>query len=160
VPLEIVVIGRERAAAKLRASGLVIGDELHKAAVEASLWVEESAKMFVPVGHSARAGHSTGNLQRNISGVVHHPEPGRWIVGIRVGPAAPYGEPVEKGTGRYGPYKHPYFSRYRLPTGHEGVYLHPGMRPRPYIEPAFRVNERRIDRRFAEAGHRIAQRIS
>lgn len=160
MPLEIVVIGKNRVVGKLAASGAIIGDELHKAAVESSLWVEESAKLFVPVGKRASAGHSTGNLQRNISGVVHHPEPLRWVVGIRVGPAAPYGEPVERGTGRYGPYKHPYLARYRLPSGHEGVYLHPGMRPRPYIEPAFRTNERRIDARFREAGHVIAQRIS
>jgi hypothetical protein len=37
----------------------------------------------------------------------------------------------------------------------ETIYLHGGMRPRPYVRSALAVNQGKIEVRFPQVGHRV-----
>lgn len=158
----MVVIGDREVFLKLKSSGAVVNDEIHKAMLESTLWIEASAKLFVP--------KRTGALAKNIRGNVHR-YPQEWQGTIEVSENTPYGPWVEFGTGIFGKNRDPYVGRAignyptqrvppRPPPRVETTYLHPGMRPRPYVRPAIAVNQNKIEFRFQEVGHRVAARLS
>jgi hypothetical protein len=151
--VEVVVIGDEAVWHKLHSAPHVIKQEMYLASVESGLWIESSAHMFVP--------KRTGLLDKSIDSNVDIRATGnRMEVQIRVGETAPYGEPVEKGSGIYGPKHRPFIGHYVLPSGHEGYYLHPGMMGRRYIANAQDANRERVIERYRDMGHRISLRLS
>jgi hypothetical protein len=91
-------------------------------------------------------------------------------VALTVGENAPYGPWVEYGTGEFGKFHRPYqghavgnYPSQRVPPRTERVetlYAHPGMRPRPYIRTALEVRRSQIEKRYEQAGHRVAVRLS
>ncbi len=160
--VDMVVIGDREVFLKLKGSREVISEEIYKAMLESTLWLEASAKLFVP--------KRTGALAKAIKGNVHH-YPTEWQGTISVSESTPYGPWVEFGTGVFGKHHNPYVGRAignyptqrvppKPPPRVETTYLHPGMRPRPYVRPALAVNQNKIEVRFRQVGHRVAERLN
>jgi hypothetical protein len=172
VPIEFLVIGNERAALMLREFPHVLGEEIEAASVDASLWLEAGAKMFM-------APHSrTGNLERNIQGDVRHiPDRPTWEVLLKVGMQAPYGIYVNFGTGIYHvsadgtpdphtpwvirpnpPRRALRFMVHGQPVFRRSV-VHPGSKPVMFIQKSFLTNEERIRLRYHAIPGRTIRRL-
>ena len=158
--VDVVMVGDHKLLAHLHSSGKVVNEEVYRACVEAGIRLEASAKLFVP--------KRTGALAKAIrSNVTRLPQ--EWHVSIEVSESTPYGPWVEYGTGAFGlkhaPYRGVAIGNYpsqRVPPRATPVrteYWHPGMRPRPYIRPAFDVNQNWIHHRFERMGDTIARRL-
>lgn len=137
----------------------IVAEEILFASLDVSATLEASSKDFAP--------KRTGNLARAIA---YRPRvlPGRTEVIATVGGSAPYARYVEEGTGIYHvPDAHLPFSakRHRFmhwdsPTGKHYARVVKGMRPRPYIEPAVRVNHPKILERYHQIPARVAARLA
>lgn len=166
--MEILVVGDERL--RLGEGSLIVREEVYRATLQASLWLEAGAKMHAP--------KRTSNLARNIRGVVERVrEPGvgpaSFKVKVEVGEGAPYGVYVHYGTGIYHqPDPHtPWgakpprrFLRWTDYSSGRPVDVFArevkGMRARPFIDESLRDNRERIHSLYENVGHRISVRLS
>lgn len=162
--IEILVIGDARLAHG--DPGRIVQEEVYRATLKASLWLEEGAKMHAPKRTSNLARNIRGNIER-----LHEPGvgPASFKVKVEVGEGAPYGIYVHFGTGIYHrPDPHtPWrakpprrFLRW-FDVGGNPVFARQvkGMRARPFIDESLADNRERIERLYEDVGHRISVRL-
>lgn len=164
------MVGDERL--RIGESAVVVREEVYRATLKASLWLEAGAKMHAP--------KRTSNLARNIQGRIERVrEPGvgpaSFKVKVEVGEGAPYGVYVHYGTGIY------HVNRDLFPDPHKAWGAKPprrflrwfdgsgnavfarkvrGQHPQPFIDESLAENRERIQQLYEDVGHRIAVRLN
>lgn len=135
---ELVFVEKDRTIASLRGTSRALKTRMRAAANEAGVIVVAAARGNILPGGTPSATqprNRTGNLQRSIGYEVSARGSNRAVLRyttrITVSRTAPYGKYVEEGTGLYGPRHAPFQTRHG-----GGLYMHPGMRARPYLAPA------------------------
>lgn len=169
--IDVVVLGDDKTLAHLRASPRIIRSEIVKAAKEVADKLYDGMLMFA-MPHM-RTGDLAFGLYAEVVSSLNK------AVEIRVGGTSGHTLPVEKGTGIYGPFHRPYMVRRafrgRTISGgpilmkpdvyhpdaalRSGVYLHEGMRPRPFLAPSIKMNKAFMQARMREVPTRIVQRV-
>lgn len=136
-----------------------VTQEMTKAMQKSVLTIEGEAKRLVPV--------KTGNLRRSLHSEVKPIFGG--VTGI-VGTPVDYAPDVELGTGIYGPKKQPILIQaknakaLKIPTP-DGIIFRrsarvPGMKPRPYLRPAFDSKLRDVEGYFRQALQNVVRRLA
>lgn len=135
---ELVFVEKDRTIISLRSKSRSLKTRMRAAANEAGIIIVGAARGNILPGGTPSATqprNRTGNLQRavgyEVSGRGSTGTVLRYTTRVTVGRTAPYGKYVEEGTGLYGPRHAPFLSRHG-----SGLYMHPGMRARPFLSPA------------------------
>ncbi len=134
----------------------LVTQEITRAMRQSTLTIEGEAKHRVPV--------KTGTLRRSIHSEVRPIS--RGVEGL-VGTITQYAPYVEFGTGIYGPQKRPIVPRTKKALawkseGGEMIIRRSvrGMRPRPYLKPAFDAKLREVEGFFRAALKRVLGRLA
>lgn len=162
VDVLIRIEGIDPLLARLRQSDAIIREELTKAMHEATLAIEADAKGRVP--------QDTRMLMRSIVSEVRPIGGGgvRGVVGVLRGPATGYARVVEEGRGanKRPPPSAPIAAWLRRKGGDPSrAYVvaraigRRGIRPRPYLIPAFQAQRGKVESIFRAAIGRIVKRL-
>jgi len=152
---DVQVIGDEPLVRRLYRSNLIYREIMVDA-------MKDSTDLIVDTAKKIHAPHTkTGRVLRNIDGEVHvFKTRVRGHVGLKNAQAglpramsARHGIYLEKGTGIYGQYGAPFLIKH--PNKARGPYLHPGMRARPFLKPAFEATRAEVHEIWQNAGRKI-----
>lgn len=152
---------KELAADFARLENAVRGPVLGRAAQAGAMVIETEAKQ--------RAPRKTGTLIRSIHSEITKQDASQ--AAAAVGTNVEYGSHVEYGTGIHGPTGQPILIRPRRPGGALRFQIgdrvvfarqvrNPGMRPRPFLEPAFDAKQREASEAVAAAVWRQVEAIA
>lgn len=152
--IDVKIEGLERLQAGIASGPATLATEVRTAMVAGSLLIEGSARSLAPKD----TGRLGGSITHSISG-------GGANLTSRIGPSVAYGIYVEKGRG---PGKAPPIGAIAGWAARHGInpyvlarsIARKGVRPRPYMLPAYQQNSGRVMALFQKIGVAVVQRMA